>query len=77
MSDHNILFLKYKILKPEQTQCTIKYHCFRNCDVNALSVDLSIKFANIYSDDTSLINTNEEINLFYTIINECLDKYAP
>ena len=57
MSDHYILFLKYKILKPEQTQRTIKYLCFRNRDVNALSANLSIKFANIYDAMTLVQST--------------------
>ena len=77
MSDHYILFLKYKILKPEQSQRTIKYRCFRNCDFNALSTDLAIKLSNIRSDDVCTTNMNEKVNSFYTTMNDCLDKFAP
>ena len=80
MTDHYILFLNYKAIKPTQPHRTTKYRNFKHCNFNALNNELSIKLNDIQRDADRILNfheTNEIVSTFYLILDSCLDNHAP
>lgn len=72
-SDHDFTFIVRKVNKPKFVPQFSNYRCFKNCDFDVISNEIS-KFKFNKFNET---NSNDELSRYNSFLFSVLDKFAP